>query len=66
MMDIRSQDMQQFLDQVHLIEAKVAQLIAKSNLSEQEKLYILKHILVVPGTSDGIHSSNDNTPAQVG
>ncbi|WP_156158244.1 hypothetical protein [Gordoniibacillus kamchatkensis] len=55
MLDNRSQEMQQFLDQIQFIEAKVVQLIAKSNLSEQEKLYILKHILIVPGTSDEVN-----------
>jgi hypothetical protein len=54
MLDTRSLDMQRFLDQVHLIEARVAHLIAKSNLSEEEKLYILKHILIVPGASDRV------------
>jgi hypothetical protein len=51
MLDNHDLEMQLFLDQVHLIEAKVAHLIAKSNLNEQEKQYILDHILIVPGKS---------------
>lgn len=42
-------DVRQFLDMIHQIESKVIHLIQTTNLSEEEKKFILDHILIVPG-----------------
>ncbi|WP_019910940.1 hypothetical protein [Paenibacillus sp. HW567] len=41
-------EIDQFLKEIRDIESKVYQLLQQSNLSEEEKHYILNHILVVP------------------
>ncbi|WP_223067951.1 hypothetical protein [Paenibacillus caui] len=50
MLNNHALEIQLFLEEVHLIEAKVTQLIVRSGLSEKEKQYILDHILIVPGS----------------
>lgn len=51
MLDKQTMEIEQFLDQMHLIETKVADLIASSDLTEREKRFILDHILIVPSRS---------------
>jgi hypothetical protein len=42
-------DVDVFLQTIHELEEKVLELIQRSNLTEQEKGFILDHILIVPG-----------------
>lgn len=51
-------EIDQFLKQVGDIESKVYNLVQQSNLSDEEKNFILNHILVVPGYSEGILAKN--------
>lgn len=49
MIDNQVLAIESFLAEIREIEAKVTGLIEQTNLSEQEKRYILDHIMVVPG-----------------
>ncbi|WP_186446101.1 hypothetical protein [Paenibacillus cremeus] len=41
-------DIEQFLAQVHQIQSKVKHLIEKSDLSQEEKQFILENIIIIP------------------
>lgn len=41
-------DMEQFLALVHELEKQVKALIAKSDLTPDEKMFLLRHILIIP------------------
>ncbi|TXK76970.1 hypothetical protein [Paenibacillus sp. N3.4] len=48
-MDDSMKDVDVFLQTIHKLEEKVVKLIHQSNLKEEEKTFILRHILIVPG-----------------
>jgi hypothetical protein len=45
----KTEDIDQFLENIHELEKTVFGLIEKSNLTDMEKRKILNHILIVPG-----------------
>jgi|GEM_PF-4838516 len=47
-------EIDQFLMQIRDIESKIYTLLQQSNLSDEEKEYILNHILVVSGCNEGV------------
>lgn len=51
-------EIDQFLMQVGAIESKVYNLLQQSNLSDEEKNFILNHILVVPGYKEEVLAKN--------
>ncbi|GIP26875.1 hypothetical protein J23TS9_20050 [Paenibacillus sp. J23TS9] len=48
-MNEQLQDMDVFLRTMHILENRINELIRSSDLSEQQKQFILNHILVIPG-----------------
>ncbi|MNC64314.1 hypothetical protein D3C75_1145020 [compost metagenome] len=51
-------EIDQFLRQVQAIERHIHELLHKSQLSEEEKNYILRHILAVPVTNGDVYIKN--------
>lgn len=52
-MNDRMKDLDVFIQTVQELEDKVVELIQKTNLTQQEKMFILDHILVIPGIDEG-------------
>lgn len=51
-------EIDQFLRQVQAIERKIHDLLQKSQLSEEEKSFILRHILAVPVSNEDVYIKN--------
>lgn len=41
-----------FLEEIHELEGKIVHLIHRSNLTVEEKQFILDHILIIPGKKE--------------
>lgn len=51
-------EMDQFLTEIRAIENKINHLLQQSGLSDEEKDYILDHILVVPDYNEKVFAEN--------
>ncbi|WP_342565573.1 hypothetical protein NST84_10815 [Paenibacillus sp. FSL R7-0345] len=51
-------EVDQFLRQVKAIERNIHELLQKSQLSDEEQSYILRHIIAVPVSNEDVYIKN--------